>query len=167
MPKFASGHRIEEAEVRSGLGARLINELRKVSLHRACSFDRMGGSLLVRGAEREGHKQYMEARIRLIRKEVETHYLQSRESQRLSGDRGELERLRTQAILGRSLPPAPATRRTTQPTSPQPTFIAPKTWQPKFMLAVSAMSRSLRSKVRFGVPLCSTGLGTTRYSERA
>ncbi len=108
MPEFASGHGIEEAEVRSGLGARLINELRKVSLQRACSFDRMGGSLLVRGAEREGHKQDMEERIRLIPKEVETHYLQSRESQRLSGDRGELERLRTQAILGRSLPPAPA-----------------------------------------------------------
>ena len=68
----------------------------------------MGGSLLVRGAEREGHKQDMEERIRLIPKEVETHYLQSREWQRLSGDRGELERLRTQAILGRSLPPAPA-----------------------------------------------------------
>lgn len=50
----------------------------------------------------------MDERMRLIPKEIETHYLQSRESQRLSGDRGELERLRTQAILGRSLPPAPA-----------------------------------------------------------
>ena len=47
------------------------------------------------------------------------------------------------------------------------TFIARKTWQPKFMLAVLAMSRSLRSRVRFGVPLCSMRLGTTRYSERA
>ena len=85
-----------------------INELRKVSLHGACSFDRMGGSLLVRGAEREGQKQDMEERFRFIPKEIETHYLQGRESQRLSGDRGELERLRTQAILGRSLPAAPA-----------------------------------------------------------
>jgi 2-polyprenyl-3-methyl-5-hydroxy-6-metoxy-1,4-benzoquinol methylase len=68
----------------------------------------MGGSLLVRGAQREGHKQDMEERMRLIPKEIETHYSQSRESQRLSGDRGELEGLRTQAILGRSLPPAPA-----------------------------------------------------------
>lgn len=50
----------------------------------------------------------MDERMRLIPKEIETHYLQSSESQRLSGDRGELERLRTQAILGRSLPPAPA-----------------------------------------------------------
>ena len=50
----------------------------------------------------------MDERMRLIPKEIETHYLQSRESQRLAGDRGELERLRTQAILGRSLPPAPA-----------------------------------------------------------
>lgn len=50
----------------------------------------------------------MDERMRLIPKEIEMHYLQSRESQRLSGDRGELERLRTQAILGRSLPPAPA-----------------------------------------------------------
>lgn len=50
----------------------------------------------------------MDERMRLIPKEIETHYLQSRESQRLSGDRGELERLRTQAILAGSLPPAPA-----------------------------------------------------------
>lgn len=50
----------------------------------------------------------MDERMRLIPKEIETHYLQSRESERLSGDRGELERLRTQAILGRFLPSAPA-----------------------------------------------------------
>jgi ubiquinone/menaquinone biosynthesis C-methylase UbiE len=44
----------------------------------------------------------------LLPKEVESHYLQSRERERLSADRGELERLRTEAILARDLPPAPA-----------------------------------------------------------
>src|SRR2546428_1376731 len=44
----------------------------------------------------------------LIPKEIEEHYLQSKKSERLSGERGELERLRTQAILARNLPPAPA-----------------------------------------------------------
>jgi ubiquinone/menaquinone biosynthesis C-methylase UbiE len=44
----------------------------------------------------------------LIPKEIEGHYLQSKEAERLSGERGELERLRTQAILARYLPPAPA-----------------------------------------------------------
>ena len=45
----------------------------------------------------------------LLPKEIEEHYLQSKESERLSGARGELERLRTQAILYRHLPAAPAT----------------------------------------------------------
>jgi len=44
----------------------------------------------------------------LIRKEIEAYYLQSRESERLSNEWGELERLRTQAILARHLPPPPA-----------------------------------------------------------
>lgn len=44
----------------------------------------------------------------LIPKEIEEHYQQSKESKRLSGDRGELERLRTQAILAQNLPLAPA-----------------------------------------------------------
>jgi ubiquinone/menaquinone biosynthesis C-methylase UbiE len=44
----------------------------------------------------------------LIPKEIEEHYLQSKESERLSGERGDLERLRTQAILARNLPPTPA-----------------------------------------------------------
>lgn len=44
----------------------------------------------------------------LIPKEIETYYLQSRESERLSNEWGELERLRTQAILTRYLPSAPA-----------------------------------------------------------
>jgi ubiquinone/menaquinone biosynthesis C-methylase UbiE len=44
----------------------------------------------------------------LIPKEIEAYYLQSRESERLSNEWGELERLRTQAILARYLPPAPA-----------------------------------------------------------
>jgi hypothetical protein len=41
-------------------------------------------------------------------KEVEAHYLGTRESERLSGVNGELERLRTLEILARVLPPAPA-----------------------------------------------------------
>ncbi len=45
----------------------------------------------------------------LIPREIEEHYLRSKESERLSSTRGELERLRTQAILARNLPPAPAT----------------------------------------------------------
>jgi len=44
----------------------------------------------------------------LIPKEIEEHYLRGKESERLSGERGELEQLRTQAILAHNLPPAPA-----------------------------------------------------------
>jgi len=44
----------------------------------------------------------------LIPREIEEHYLQSKESERLLGERGELERLRTQAILSQNLPRAPA-----------------------------------------------------------
>src|SRR5258705_3537485 len=44
----------------------------------------------------------------LLQKESESHYSERREGERLSGDRGELERLRTEAILARDLPPAPA-----------------------------------------------------------
>jgi ubiquinone/menaquinone biosynthesis C-methylase UbiE len=44
----------------------------------------------------------------LIPGEIESHYLQTNESERLTGPLGELERLRTQAILARHLPPAPA-----------------------------------------------------------
>jgi ubiquinone/menaquinone biosynthesis C-methylase UbiE len=44
----------------------------------------------------------------LISKEIETYYLQSRESERLTNEWGELERLRTLAILARYLPSAPA-----------------------------------------------------------
>jgi ubiquinone/menaquinone biosynthesis C-methylase UbiE len=44
----------------------------------------------------------------LIPEEIERHYLQTREAERLSGAHGELERLRTQAILARRLPPVPA-----------------------------------------------------------
>jgi ubiquinone/menaquinone biosynthesis C-methylase UbiE len=46
--------------------------------------------------------------MRLIPKEIEAHYLQSGESDRLSNEWGELERIRTQAILARHLAPAPA-----------------------------------------------------------
>lgn len=49
-----------------------------------------------------------EARMRLIPKEIEEHYLRSKESERLSNEWGELERIRTQAILARHLPSAPA-----------------------------------------------------------
>jgi ubiquinone/menaquinone biosynthesis C-methylase UbiE len=51
----------------------------------------------------------MEPRMSLIPKEIEAHYLQTKESERLSGEWGDLERLRTQAILARYLPAAPAT----------------------------------------------------------
>jgi ubiquinone/menaquinone biosynthesis C-methylase UbiE len=44
----------------------------------------------------------------LIPKEIEEHYLQTKEFERLSSEWGELERLRTQAIVARHLPPAPA-----------------------------------------------------------
>src|SRR6202034_2104296 len=44
----------------------------------------------------------------LIRKEIEAHYLHGGESERLSNEWGELERLRTQAILARHLPSPPA-----------------------------------------------------------
>ncbi len=43
-----------------------------------------------------------------IAKEIETHYQQVREADRLSEGVGELERVRTQAILARYLPPPPA-----------------------------------------------------------
>lgn len=41
-------------------------------------------------------------------KDIEAFYLQSKESERLFNEWGELERFRTQAILARYLPPAPA-----------------------------------------------------------
>jgi ubiquinone/menaquinone biosynthesis C-methylase UbiE len=44
----------------------------------------------------------------LIPKEIEEHYLETRESERLSTGMGELERLRTQAILAAYLPSPPA-----------------------------------------------------------
>ncbi len=40
--------------------------------------------------------------------EIEGYYLRTRESARLQADEGELERARTQSILARLLPPAPA-----------------------------------------------------------
>ena len=43
----------------------------------------------------------------LIPGEIEAYYLQSKESERLSNEWGELERLRTLAILARYLPPVP------------------------------------------------------------
>jgi hypothetical protein len=44
----------------------------------------------------------------LIPKEIEGYYLRGQESERLSGERGELEQLRTPAILAQNLPPPPA-----------------------------------------------------------
>jgi ubiquinone/menaquinone biosynthesis C-methylase UbiE len=44
----------------------------------------------------------------LIPKEIQEHYLRTGESERLSAGMGELERLRTQAILAAYLPPPPA-----------------------------------------------------------
>ncbi len=46
--------------------------------------------------------------MNLIPKEIEEHYLQGKESERLLAERGELERLRTQAILAQHLPRPPA-----------------------------------------------------------
>ncbi len=46
--------------------------------------------------------------MRLIPEEIEAHYLQGGESERLSNEWGELERIRTQTILTRHLPPPPA-----------------------------------------------------------
>ncbi len=45
----------------------------------------------------------------MLPQDIELHYRQTKESERLSGDRGELERLRTEVILARYLPRAPAT----------------------------------------------------------
>ena len=50
----------------------------------------------------------MNQRSPLVPKEVEAHYLETKESERLSGAQGELEQLRTLEILARALPPAPA-----------------------------------------------------------
>jgi ubiquinone/menaquinone biosynthesis C-methylase UbiE len=44
----------------------------------------------------------------LIPKEIDEYYVQGKESERLSGVQGELERLRTQSILARNIPPPPA-----------------------------------------------------------
>jgi hypothetical protein len=49
-----------------------------------------------------------EVQMGLIPEEVEAYYLLGEESERLSNEWGELERVRTQAILARHLPPAPA-----------------------------------------------------------
>jgi len=46
--------------------------------------------------------------MNLIAKEIEAHYVQAKESERLQSPLGELERFRTEAILVRYLPPAPA-----------------------------------------------------------
>jgi ubiquinone/menaquinone biosynthesis C-methylase UbiE len=49
-----------------------------------------------------------EERMGLLPGDIERHYSQSEEWQRLSAGQGELERLRTLAILAREMPPAPA-----------------------------------------------------------
>jgi ubiquinone/menaquinone biosynthesis C-methylase UbiE len=50
----------------------------------------------------------MEVQMGLIPNEIEAHYLQGGEAWRLSNEWGELEQFRTQAILARHLPSAPA-----------------------------------------------------------
>jgi ubiquinone/menaquinone biosynthesis C-methylase UbiE len=68
-----------------------------------------GGSVLIaRVEDDECEVSRIEAWMSLIPKEIEAYYLQNRESERLSNEWGELERLRTQAILAQYLPPAPA-----------------------------------------------------------
>src|SRR5208282_6634933 len=51
----------------------------------------------------------MKSRMNLIPEEIEGHYLHTCEWERLSAGLGELEQLRTQAILARHLPLPPAT----------------------------------------------------------
>jgi len=46
--------------------------------------------------------------VSLLTKEIQNHYHQGIEQERLSSNEGELERIRTQAILARYLPPTPA-----------------------------------------------------------
>src|SRR5260370_9056938 len=53
------------------------------------------------------HLMHTEAGMSLLPKEIESHYFESRERERLSADPGGLERLRTEAIFPRNLPPAP------------------------------------------------------------
>ena len=43
-----------------------------------------------------------------IREEIRQHYLEGKEAERLAAGQGELERVRTQSLLGRFLPPTPA-----------------------------------------------------------
>jgi len=50
----------------------------------------------------------MNSRLNLISEQIEGHYLLTREWERLLAGQGELERLRTQAILARYLPRPPA-----------------------------------------------------------
>src|SRR5579871_1349158 len=49
-----------------------------------------------------------ERRMSQLTKEIEEHYRQGIEGERLSANEGELERLRTHSILTRFLPPPPA-----------------------------------------------------------
>jgi 2-polyprenyl-3-methyl-5-hydroxy-6-metoxy-1,4-benzoquinol methylase len=50
----------------------------------------------------------MEQRMSRLTREIQEHYFQGHEQERLSSNEGELERLRTQAILSRFLPTPPA-----------------------------------------------------------
>jgi ubiquinone/menaquinone biosynthesis C-methylase UbiE len=50
----------------------------------------------------------LEVRMDLLAGEIQGYYSKSAESERLSAGQGELERLRTLAIIARELPPAPA-----------------------------------------------------------
>ena len=54
-------------------------------------------------------KSHRNGFMNLLPEEIESHYRQTKEAERLSNGRGELERLRTQLILARNLPPPPAT----------------------------------------------------------
>ena len=55
-----------------------------------------------------------------LSKEIQEHYHQGLERQRLLRDEGELERVRTQAILVRYLPPAPAVLLSRAQSRPKP-----------------------------------------------
>src|SRR5215469_16876972 len=56
----------------------------------------------------EQQRELMEQGMSRLTREIQEHYFQGHEQERLSNNEGELERLRTQAILSRFLQPPPA-----------------------------------------------------------
>jgi ubiquinone/menaquinone biosynthesis C-methylase UbiE len=96
--------------------------------------------------------------------EIQEYYLKSQESQRLSSDQGELERLRTQAILARDLPPAPALVFDIGGAAGVHAFsLAQQGYQVHLIDPVELHLKQARSHVAAsGVPLASISLGDAR-----